>query len=468
MTTMRVVVDHMAWLPKSALTPDQQTLVRNACTVYPKESGYEEEGEEPGPILLYRDTPTHLGVPREYFLQRRKPHHDVVLEYTNGALLPSPLVFSGELRPYQVPAVETVLEYFKDPYHTGGLIQGSPAFGKTVVALYLAARLQVPTLVTVHKEFLVDQWLERVAKFLPGARVGRIQADVCEYAGCHIVLSMVHSLAGKSYPAPLYKYFGLHINDEAHRSGAATWSRPLGHFHSRYRLALTATPRRKDGCEEVFWKQVGPLIYKSTEARLTPKVKRVYSGFRLIRTERFNPNLVGPSTLVNFLARHRERTAGVAHQAVKALWAGRKVLVLSHRLEHLHKIEEAARARWAADGYPPGLGIGYYVGGRSKEELKEASEAELILATAQLVTEGLDIPALDTLILATPMSDVEQAVGRTQRETDALSWRWLDGVRRLGPKKEPVVVDFRDDQVQMFRRQGEIRDRFYAALSAAS
>jgi superfamily II DNA or RNA helicase len=73
-----------------------------------------------------------------------------------------------------------------------------------------------------------------------------------------------------------------------------------------------------------------------------------------------------------------------------------------------------------------------------------------VLATSQYAKEGLDIPALDTLFLATPMGDVEQAVGRILRPFEG--------------KKDPVVVDFRDDKVTMFARMGEMRDKLYLKM----
>ena len=50
------------------------------------------------------------------------------------------------------------------------------------------------------------------------------------------------------------------------------------------------------------------------------------------------------------------------------------------------------------------------------------------------------------------MADVEQAVGRILRPCEG--------------KKEPIVVDFRDDDVNLCKRLAEMRDRFYERLEA--
>lgn len=321
----------------------------------------------------------------------------------------------------------------------------------TVVALAIAAELRLPTLVVVHKEFLMDQWVERIEKFLPAARVGRVQQDLCDFRGKTIVMGMVHSLGGgQAYPDDLWTWPGLVITDECHRIGARTWAPVPAKFPARYRLGFTATPRRKDGADDVFWQHIGPLLFSGKEERLKPAVKRVWTGFKLVQTDRFNPNLAPKSLLTRFLCASRYRNDMIVDQIVQALVAGRKCLILSERLKHLQDLEDQLRKVW-----PKGSGeitTGQYVGGRTKDQLARAAEARAIFATIQYAAEGLDIPALDTLFLTTPMSDVEQAVGRIQRP--------------FPDKKDPIVVDFRDDSIPMFEAMGVKRDKFYTKTLA--
>ena len=60
--------------------------------------------------------------------------------------------------------------------HGGGLLALHTGFGKTILALNIISKLNVKTLIIVHKEFLLRQWVERIEQFLPDARVGKIQA----------------------------------------------------------------------------------------------------------------------------------------------------------------------------------------------------------------------------------------------------------------------------------------------------
>jgi superfamily II DNA or RNA helicase len=59
--------------------------------------------------------------------------------------------------------------------------------------------------------------------------------------------------------------------------------------------------------------------------------------------------------------------------------------------------------------------MGYYIGGMTQKKLNESAKANIILATTHMSSEGLDIPTLNSLILVSPMSDIEQSVGRILR-----------------------------------------------------
>lgn len=446
---MDVRVDSWAWLPKSGLTSDQIVNMEQMLTVRPQKVG-DYPGDDPKPILLYQHGDNEFGVPREFFYSNRRAAHRVDLQVTEG-MKDSwwPAEFVGTLRSEQKAAVDEVVSMFKAG-RLGGIVQAKPGWGKTVVALAIASRLGVPTLVVVHKEFLMDQWVERIEKFLPAAKIGRVQQDECDFLGKTIVMGMVHSLGGEQpYPDQLWDWPGLVLIDETHRIGARTWAPVPSRFRAKWRLGFTATPRRKDGADDVFWQHIGPIIFAGKEERLKPVVKRVWTKFKLVKTDRFNPHLAPKALVTRFLVNSRHRNDLITDQLIAALEAGRKILVLSERLNHLTAMESQLRSMWPA--VIGEVSIGQYVGGRTKAQLDKSAKAKVIFATVQYAAEGLDIPALDTLFLTTPMSDVEQAVGRIQRPY-------------VG-KKDPIVVDFRDDMIPMFEAMGRKRDNFYRRIA---
>lgn len=447
---MKVIVDAWAWLPKSELSLVQIQALKHALTIKPRKVG-DHPGDPPDPIHLYVDGEDLFGVPREYFLSNKKLGHEIEFRLTDGdhARWAGPLEFSGTLREEQEKALATAIGRLQSD-RTGGIIRAVPGWGKTVAACALIARLKVPTLVIVHKEFLVNQWQERIEQFLPGAKVGRIQQDECNYAGYHIAIGMVHSLGARDYPRAFFDWPGMLIVDECHRIGAETWAPVPARFRARYRVGFSATPRRKDGADNVFFYHIGDVLYTSKEQRMKPKIRRVYTDFHLVKTERFNPNLAPKALKLNFLCGSDPRNRLIHDRLVMALESGRKVLVLSERLNHLRGMESNLRRAWpTAKGPIPSTG--FYIGGQTEDYLDQASEAQCIFATVQFAAEGLDIPALDTIFLTTPISDVEQAVGRILRPFEG--------------KKEPIVVDFRDDKVTQFKKYGEMRDRLYRRIA---
>lgn len=449
---MKVVVDTWAWVSKEDLTIVQLQALRATLTVVPRKVGDYPGDEDPKPIKLFVETDTHIGVAREYFLSRRTPEHEVVFQTTEGSkeAWNGPFVFSGALREEQAQAIAEVSALLRDGT-CGGIIRAAPGWGKTVAACALMHALQVPTLVVVHKEFLVDQWRQRIEAFLPSSSVGLVQQDVCDFQDKSVVIGMVHSLVDRTYPDAFYQWPGLVITDEVHRIGAETWSRVPPKFPARWRVGFSATPRRKDGAEAVFLNHIGAVIFKAKEQRLKVKVRRVFTKFRLVKTENFNPALISKSLLLKFLCTSNARNQEIVDQLVLAVQAGRKIIVLSERLQHLDVLNQMLLSSWPSNA-GPAPSTGFYVGGMSQESLRDASGTRVIFATSQFAAEGLDIPALDTLFLTTPLSDVEQAVGRIQRPYDG--------------KKDPVVVDFVDDKVPLCKKLADSRDKLYARVAA--
>ena len=458
---MKVIVDAWAWVKKADLTLTQIDAIRERMVVTPQRFGAPDE-ETSEPIPLYTETPEWVGVAREYFLARRRPDHDVEFRSSPGVEWPEPLAWnpSFTLRPEQERAVTTLIELFRKGTH-GGLLQAKPGWGKTIAALALIQRLGVPAVIVVNKEFLAEQWLERIhgnpkknlAPTLPNARVGLAQEDTCDYEGKHIVIGMVHSLAKRPYPQAFFRWPGLVVTDECHRIGARTWSVVPPRFLARWRLGVTATPRRKDGCERIFQEHIGPILFKGTEERLPFAVRSVWTKFLPPKSAHINQGLAGRAILLEHLVSDAQRNRVIIGQLVQAVTAGRKVIVLSERLEHLARLERMLLNLWPADkGTPPTTA--QYVGGMSSEERTVAETKQVIFATLQYVAEGLDIPALDTLFMTTPMTDVEQAIGRIQRPHPG--------------KKPPVVVDFRDDDIPTCHRAAKKRQAYYRSSGGTS
>lgn len=306
--------------------------------------------------------------------------------------------------------------------------------GKTVMGLKLAHILGRTTLVMVHKEFLIKQWIERIEQFLdvPSDQIGRIQGNKCNFEGKSIVLGMIHSLAQRQYTPDMYNYFGTILVDEAHRISAPMFSQALPRFPAKNVIGLTATPRRGDGLEDVFHYLIGPVLSKIDSINtVEPTIYQV--GFNsycpeqkyMSRNKKTGKvKKIYLAKLINILSENPRRNEYIVTEMTKALSKGRRVLVFSDRLEHL------AVLKTGLEQVMPTVTTGYYVGGMKPHEWEKSAQCDAIFATYAMGKEGLDIPAVDTLYMATPKSDVEQAIGRVVRECFG--------------KKDPIVVDIVD------------------------
>jgi superfamily II DNA or RNA helicase len=248
-----------------------------------------------------------------------------------------------------------------------------------------------------------------------------------------ISVGILQSFVARDYP--IYDKFGLVIFDEVHRVSAPTFSQVVPKFLGRYRVGLSATPYRKDRADNVFLYHIGDILFRAKERMMIPEVKVFKTGYRLPDKEYFR-NDPADSVVVKILTRNPARNAKIAMLIQRAVKAGRKILVLSERRKHLEILKSLLQ----------GCDVGFYVGGMKEYQLDDSARRQVILATYQMVQEGLDIPEIDTIILATPKGDVEQAIGRCMREVEG--------------KKQPVVVDLYDDG-EWFDRKFNMRKKIY-------
>jgi superfamily II DNA or RNA helicase len=119
------------------------------------------------------------------------------------------------------------------------------------------------------------------------------------------------------------------------------------------------------------------------------------------------------------------------------------VLILSERRNQLKAIEDYIIEKNIAN-----QDYGYYVGGMKQEQLNVSSGKQIILATFQLASEGFNVPTLNTVIFASPISDIQQSIGRILRE------------RPEDRKYTPLCIDISDEFSAFFRKTGA-RLRFY-------
>jgi superfamily II DNA or RNA helicase len=400
----------MYGIDKTKCTEKELSRIRRELHMKPRVYGHHSEHSTE--FRAYVETSTHIYVPRFYGIERFGMPQDSRL--SEGVPMSIHARFEGTLtdNPPQKMAVRTALEIIRGQPVSGMILQLPCGFGKTVLSLYIAAEYGRRTLVLVHKDDLLEQWRERIEQFIPRARVGRIQRDVQDVADRDIVLGMVQSLAGKEYDRALLATIGLVIVDEAHHMAAKYFSSALNKLPAAHIVGLSATPRRKDGLDHMLRWTVGPVQFQAERSFELVVVRQlVYTGGREkeIRMKTGDPVLM---RMITMLTHETRRNMLIIALIRRIVGLGRNLLVLSHIVEHLKYLERYLLDHHITDD------VGIYVGARSKKE-KERNQSSknksVILATVRMAKEALDIPKLDTLILATPQGDVEQDIGRILR-----------------------------------------------------
>lgn len=390
---------------------------------------------------VYRESAKKLYVPQYYGKEKFGNTVEVKIPPGNDIALE----FQGALREYQAPVIQKAITYFHAEPSTAGLLELPCAWGKTGGSLYLVAALAKKTLVIVHKEFLMNQWIERIAQFLPAARVGKIQGPTIDIENKDIVLCMLQSLSMKEYPADMFDSFGFTIIDEVHHISSQTFSCALFKIVTRYMLGLSATLNRKDGTTNVIKMFLGNVIFKGKREEQHNVCVRGYH-YRVEDPEfnemkydaRGNPMY---SSMITKLCDYNRRSEYILAilASIYAENPAQQIMILAHNKSLLEYLHHAIAHRRICEG-----DVGYYVGGMKEAALKESEKRKVIIATYSMAAEALDIKTLTTLIMATPKTDIEQAVGRILRDKHA----------------SPLVVDIVDTHA-IFLNQWRKRKAFY-------
>ena len=401
-------------------------------------------GEEDHRCEVFIETDEGLLVPRAYE-QFSHVSHDVNhgLPLRDG-LLPI------SLRDEQKPAVAAVIDAVSLPSR-GAILFAPCGKGKTVMGLEMIRRMGRRALVLVHKSFLIEQWVERAETFLPGAKVGIWQRDSIPTGDEDIVIGMVQSIVNpkRDYPDEMFDQFGGIVVDETHRYAAPSWQQAISKFNCSYRIGLTATPERKDGLHDVFFMHIGPIVYWMEGHKRSPMIWRINTStyFAPYRYQHsFSDQGVNTSKLITMLSKVEERTDQIVDFAKRAVKKGRKILILSERVAHVKEMCDLLKTQLSSTDFI----IDIYIGGMKPERREESSKADIVCGTYAMAQEGLDIPALDTLLLATPKTSVTQSVGRILRDTP--------------DKKDPVVVDFVDKDIPILMGYWGARRKLYNNL----
>jgi superfamily II DNA or RNA helicase len=434
-------------IPKTSISDEEIARLKTMLTVRPSTSNpysgfkgasqYHQLTQKLGPPLdytnsypVFRESKKKLYVPRFFGI---KQFGECNLKDDKSMAIDVPFV--GELRENQKPVVEA--------FRGTGLLELECAYGKTVIALNIISKFKTKTLVIVHKEFLMNQWIERIGQFLPTARIGKIQGTVVDIDDKDIVLGMLQTLSMKTFADTQFETFGLTVVDECHHISSEVFSCALFNIVTKYMLGLSATMERKDGTTYVIKMFLGEVCFTgknnvqhNVNVNGISFIERNNNDFNSLITD-YKGN-VQYSKMISKLCSYEPRSLFIVAVLQHLLKSNDKqqIMVLAHNkslLKYIHDLIVCSNA------------VGYYVGGMKHEELRKSETKQIILATYSMASEALDIKTLTTLVMATPKTDIEQCVGRILRQKNETS---------------PLVIDIIDDH-SPFRNQWRKRKTFY-------
>lgn len=379
---------------------------------------------------VFRESENKLYVPR--FFGIKELGVTSISKLSSGDDIDVP--FHGSMRPLQQEVINAYIESIRKQESDngylggGGLLELECGGGKTVCGLNIVSLLKKKTLIIVQKEFLVNQWVERIQQFLPTARVGRIQASVVDVHNKDIVIGMLQSLSMKDYPDEIFRSFGLTIIDEVHHISSEVFSRALYKAVTPYVIGLSATMERKDGTTYVFKMFLGDIVYKNVNKETRDVEVRAIqyyaddADFNSVKTD-YKGNVIY-SSLISKICIFNPRNEFILNILINLLEENpnQQIMCLAHNRNVLEYFHSAITERNIAT-------CGYYVGGMKQEELKKTEDKQVVIATYSMASEALDIKTLTTLIMITPKTDVTQSIGRILREKHSFS---------------PIVIDIVD------------------------
>ena len=326
-----------------------------------------------------------------------------------------------------------------------------------MLGTYLVAKRARSTLVLVHRQPLLDQWVAQLSMFLglDEKEIGQIGGGKRKPNG-RLDVAMIQSLVRQGRVEDLVETYGHVIVDECHHVPAVSFERALSEVKACYVVGLTATPHRRDGHHPILEMQLGPVRFavdpKSQAARrpFTHRLIVRETSFRLDDRQAD----AGIQGIYAALAKNEARNRLILDDVIRSLEEGRSPILLTERKDHLEYFAEQLR------GFVRHLVVlqgGMRAKGRKDIGVRLAAipdgEERLVLATGRYIGEGFDDRRLDTLILAMPVSWKGTLVQYSGR------------LHRLHPKKSEVrIFDYIDREVPVLLRMFERRQRTYRAI----
>lgn len=351
--------------------------------------------------------------------------------------------------PYQEKAVKEALKA------RNGIIVAPCGSGKTQIALEIAARLGMRMLWITHTQDLLRQSMNRAKSVygLSGDDYGTITNGKVD-CGNVVTFATVQTLANIDL-SQYRDYWQVVIVDECHKAvGTPTklmmfW-KAVSSLAARYKFGVTATPKRTDGLEPAMYALLGDLIYEVPKEAVEDTTCPVHV---VAKPTEFMPVLgkivaadgtIDHNRLLDEIVHDLRRNALICTDADEC---EKPCMILTDRVAHVKMLQLML-----------GDNVRILCGSEKKKDREQALDdikngvADILIATYPIAKEGLDIPQLRTLIMATPSRNeitVTQSCGRVGRAFEGKE----RGVVYDYVDKCPILLRGFDARKKIYKRQ---------------
>jgi len=347
---------------------------------------------------------------------------------------------------YQKKALHEILK------NNVGILEAPPGYGKTIIALASLVYRKQRALIIVHTKELLAQWIQKIGDVLGIEKgdVGVIGGGK-EKIGKKITVATYQSLVRKNLKIIVDK-IGYVIVDECHRVPANTFQKVVKEFKVRYLLGLTATPFRKDKLQKLMFLYMGEIIHRIDPDKISRELKGVDSILEIRHTD-FYPTFEKVKKyrkIIEALTEDENRNNLIARDIIGEYSLDKSILVLTGRKGHCLEISQRLGQKVKHSVLTGNLSQKV-----RRETLRDFKDKKIrvLIATSQLIGEGVDLPFLDTLFLVFPTSSktrLIQHIGRVQRKNKG--------------KSISKVYDYYDQYVSVLNIMFQKRKKIYEKL----
>ena len=308
--------------------------------------------------------------------------------------------FKGQLRPLQKEVKKEMLRYLNDSgccwlsLYTGG--------GKTFTSINLACSIKLKTIIITHRVNLINQWKDSIEKGCTEGVIVQVLTGVNKIDE-NAQFYIMNAINVKKRDILDYKNIGFLVVDEVHVMATKVMVEAFQYITPRYCLALSATPYRSDGLDEVLY------TYFSKN-KIIKKLNKPHTVFKVMTefVPKFKLNYDGStdwSSVIESMCNDEGRNDIIIK--IIQLFKERNFLILSKRIDQIDYLSKKLREK--------GESVTCFKGNKQKYN----SDSRILIATISKAGVGFDHPKMDALILA---SDVEeyfiQYLGRVFRRED--------------------------------------------------